>query len=531
VRYWISSLITVLILGFSPISRAQSGLPDIGSSAGEILSPEQEAQYGAYTLYELRRMNYVLEDPLLTEWLDGMGNRIAASSDNPKQSFTFFLLKDRQINAFATLGGYIGTNAGLILNAKREDEVASVMAHEVAHVTQRHVLRGVERARKDQLPILLAMIGAIAAAQASSKSDSADNATGAILASGQALAVQRQIDYTRSNEAEADRIGLQTLNRSGYDVNAMGDFFETLQRITRNNSGPYSTPDYLRSHPVTLTRVSEAREGARRINQSVRSAQNTPNLPNSPLLPRNLQLSHGVSKQQSDDFLFARERLRVLSARNSNEAIEEYERMQRAAPLTDAQRYGLAVAYMGKSLPAKAESLLAAISGQNTNHFWVRIGKGEALLRQQNKSEGMKIFDELITSQPENRAVRLSLAKVLVELADKSSAQRAQAVLRPLLSKTGDDPVFHQTFARASELAGDRNRAAESYAEYAYYTGRPEDALNQLNELLKRKDLDYVQRARVESSIAILMPIVLEMRKQGMRPERQEAPRVSTRLR
>jgi predicted Zn-dependent protease len=138
----------------------------------------------------------------------------------------------------------------------------------------------------------------------------------------------------------------------------------------------------------------------------------------------------------------------------------------------------------------------------------------------------MKIFDELIASQPDNRAVRLSLAQILIESDEKADAQRAQAALRPLLSKTGDDPVFHQTFARASELAGDRNRAAESYAEYAYYTGRPEDALNQLNELLKRKDLDYVQRARVESSIAILMPIVLEMRKQGVRPSDQDAPRL-----
>ena len=116
-------------------------LPELGSSAGDLITPEQEQQYGSYTLYQLRQKNYILDDPLLDVWLQTLGHRLGASSDNPKQPFTFFMVRDRQINAFATLGGYIGINAGLILVAKSEDEVAGVLSHEISHVTQKHVLR------------------------------------------------------------------------------------------------------------------------------------------------------------------------------------------------------------------------------------------------------------------------------------------------------------------------------------------------------------------------------------------------------
>ena len=248
----------------APLALAQdSKLPDIGSSAGELLTPARQAEYGGMMLRELRNYNYLLEDPLLDEWLQRMGGRLGADSDQPRQPYNFFLLRDRQINAFATLGGYIGTNAGLILTAEREDEVAAVLSHEIAHVTQQHVLRGVERAQRDQIPILLGMLGAIVLAQAAGGSSSGD-ASQAALASAMGLMQQRQIDYTRSNESEADRVGIRTLSRAGYDVDAMADFFGRLAKASRSNrgSGRESTPDYLQTHPVTTTRISEARQRA-----------------------------------------------------------------------------------------------------------------------------------------------------------------------------------------------------------------------------------------------------------------------------
>ena len=210
-------------------------LPDIGSSAGELLTPARQAEYGAMMLRELRNYGYLLEDPLVDEWLQTMGNRLGANSDRPEQRYTFFMLKDRQINAFATLGGYIGMNAGLVLTAEREDEVAAVLSHEIAHVTQQHVLRGVERAQRDQVPILLGMLAAIVAAQAAGGTSSAE-ASQAAIASAMALIQQNQINYTRSNESEADRLGIRTLSRSDYDVDAMAGFFERMAFAMRTGS-------------------------------------------------------------------------------------------------------------------------------------------------------------------------------------------------------------------------------------------------------------------------------------------------------
>src|SRR5690606_32243686 len=150
-------------------------------------------------------------------------------------------------NAFATLGGYVGVNAGLVLTAEKEDEVAAVLGHEIAHVTQSHVLRGVERAQRDSIPIPLAMLGAIAIAQ-SAGGNSADDASMAALASAQGLMAQRQINYTRSNESEADRIGIRTLSRGGYEPEAMASMFERMQSVSRTNQGGERErlPDYLR---------------------------------------------------------------------------------------------------------------------------------------------------------------------------------------------------------------------------------------------------------------------------------------------
>ena len=195
------ALAACLCLLLAPGAGAQS-LPDIGSSAGELLTPAQQQEYGEMTLAQLRNMDYTLDDPLLNDWLQALGNRLGTVSDKPQQRFTVFLLKDRDINAFATLGGYVAVNSGLVLAAEDEGELASVLGHEFAHVTQQNVLRAVEQAKKDSLPILLAMLGAIAVAQGSN-SDSTGNGTMAALISAQGLMIQRQIDYTRSGEAEA----------------------------------------------------------------------------------------------------------------------------------------------------------------------------------------------------------------------------------------------------------------------------------------------------------------------------------------
>jgi beta-barrel assembly-enhancing protease len=519
----------IFSLGFMTSAKAQNtNLPDMGSSAAELLSPEQEAGYGAYTLYQLRNYGYVLDDPLLDSWLQGMGHRLGASSDRPEQPFTFFLLKQRQINAFATFGGYIGVNAGLILTAQAEDEVAGVLAHEISHVTQRHILRSAERSQKDQLPILLAMLAVVVAAQQSS-SNSSDDAIGAAVIGGQALIAQRQINFTRSNEAEADRIGIQTLHRSQYRAGAMADFFERMAAASRGNSGGYQVPDYLRSHPVTTTRISEARERAARIENEAKPTASSSTAQINPLIPSqfNLTAQNNVSSPLRQ-FDWARERLRMLTAASPQIAVSEFKAMTTGVSgnkLSDTQRYGYALALMQSGSPGEAEGLLEQLKSKYPDNLWVELAYAENAHYAKNTVGSQQRFEALLKKYPQHTAISLTYARTLGEIGSAEAGRRAQALLRPLLAQSTDDPVFQKSFARASELAGDINRAAEAYAEAAYLNGRPEDALKQLDGLLKKENLDYIQRARVEARMAAITPEVLEMRRQGVKPSQQPPDR------
>lgn len=516
----------VFALGLSAGSRAQENtLPDMGSSAATLLTPAEESEYGAYTLYQLRHYGYVLEDPLIDSWLDGMGHRLAAVSDRPQQDFTFFMMRDRDINAFATLGGYIGVNAGLVLTAQSEDEVAGVVSHEISHVTQRHVLRAVERAKRDQLPIMLAMLGAIVASQSSNSRNSSDAIPAAVVGA-QALAMQRQIDYTRSNESEADRIGIQTLYRSGYNVNGMADFFERMDRATRGNSGGYQVPSYLQSHPVTTTRISEARDRAARLQRESPRLVSDTRPAYSPLLPASLSTMGGGSANAAPPppmFHWARERLRVLSATSPGAAVKEYKSLSDLASgrLSDAQRYGLALAQMKAGFPTAAETAFQSLAKEHPDNLWIALALAETAHVAKSDDIARARFEELLRRNPQDRAISLSYALVLNDIGTPQAGRRAQAVLRPLLTSSADDPLFQKNFGRASELAGDLPRASEAYAESAFLNGRAEDALSQFNSLLKREDVDYIQRARIEARIAAITPIVLDMRRQGMKPEDQ----------
>lgn len=517
-----------LALGLTSGSTAQdTGLPDIGSSAGELLSPAEEIEYGAYTLYQLRRYGYVLEDPLIDSWMGTMGHRLAASSDRPEQHFHFFMMRDRQINAFATLGGYVGINAGIILNAQAEDEIAGVMAHEISHVTQRHVLRAVERAKQDQLPIMIATLGAIIAAQQSGSRDANGNrnsgdAIQAAVIGGQALAQQRQINYTRTVEAEADRVGIQTLHQSGYDASGMADFFERMDRVTRGNSGGYSLPAYLQTHPVNTTRLSEARDRAARLQRE------KPKLAQTQVARPSLLLPYGFSASGSSAatppqrmFPWARERLRALTAANPAVALREAQALLDAAgpQASDAQRYGLALAQMQSGYPAAAEDMLQGLSRKHPDNLWIGLALAENAFIAKSETLARKRYEDLLARNPDDSAVILGYAQTLNSFGTADAGRRAQAILRPLLTANADDPLFQKHFARASELAGDLPRAGEAYAEAAYLNGRAEDALNQLSALLQRSDVNYIQRARIEARIARITPEVLDMKRRKIKPQ------------
>lgn len=519
-----------LALGSMSPAWAQSGgtsLPDIGSSAGTVITPEEQRQYGEMEFRELRREGLVLEDPLLEDWVQGIGDRLGAYGNKPSQEFHVFVVKDRDVNAFATLGGYVAVNAGLILLTTSEDELAGVMSHEFAHVTQNHVLRAYENQKHATIPIVLAMLAAVALSSRSS-SESAGNATEAAMASGLGLIAQTQINFTRDNETEADHFGIQTLARAGYDPLAMASFFGRMQAAYRSdeNYGPYKTPDFLLDHPVTTERISDALDRARQIMGKPRNAlpADATGAPKTLLLPAGLggaTIQATTAKPQlGHDFGWARERLRVFSAESSGAAIAEYQRLRNADPKSfgDAQRYGLAIAMIDHGDAAAALTELKALSERHPDAFWLDLAVARAQFASGQRAAALASYDRILANLPGNRAVILSYADTLGQIGTAEAGRKAQVILRPLLDSSGEDPEFQHTFARACELAGDTGRAGESYAVTAFLNGRAEDALNQLEALKRRDDLDYYERARIEARIEEFKPVVLEMHKQGVRP-------------
>src|SRR6185503_11711710 len=241
-------LTAALTLGAASRSLADpdpEDLPDIGSPAQAMLSTEEEYQIGRMIVRGLRDQDQILEDPEVSEYIRSLGTRLSSQANDGSQRFNFFVVKDNTINAFALPGGFIGVNSGLLLDTKNESELAGVIAHEVAHVTQRHIARSLAAQSKSSLVSTAAMLAAILVGAAAG---GGGDAAMAGVAAAQSLAIQQRISFTRANETEADRVGLGILARSGFDPQGMPTFFETMSRYAGGSE--INIPEMLRTHPV-----------------------------------------------------------------------------------------------------------------------------------------------------------------------------------------------------------------------------------------------------------------------------------------
>ncbi|MGB7542383.1 MAG: M48 family metalloprotease, partial [Burkholderiales bacterium] len=238
----------------APRALAQS-LPELGDTSGALLSPQMERRIGEEAMRDIRLHDpHFIDDPELTEYINAVGRRITAANPEARQDFEFFLLRDNTVNAFSMPGGFVGVNTGLLLSAQTESELAGVLAHEVAHVTQHHIARLIGKQEQLTIPTIAALIVGLLAARSNP-----DIGQAAIVMAG-AGSAQSQLNYSRDFEREADRIGFQSLERSGFDVNGMATFFERLQKATRLYEG--NAPAYLRTHPLTTERIADMQNRA-----------------------------------------------------------------------------------------------------------------------------------------------------------------------------------------------------------------------------------------------------------------------------
>lgn len=468
-KTWLTLLAVLLTL---PIRGAE--LPDFGSPADAALSKSREAQIGRSVMLQLRNAGVVIDDPFLTEYLGTLGSQLATHVNNGEFNFNFFVVKDDRINAFALPGGYIGVNAGLVLASDTESELAGVLAHEISHVTQRHIARAAYDNQRSSIVSLAAMLAALVLGAASDMSS--DAMTGVVTAS-QALAAQRQINFTRSNEHEADRVGIELLSGAGFDPYGMSSFFEKLGR--RYGGSSQHVPELLQTHPVSSDRVAEARDRARNL----------------PATQHTSSLTYSLTKA----------RLVALNTATPEAAFALYrDKTESTAP---EDRYGLALASMRMSLHDNAERLFRELIDDFPNTMAFRVGQAEAMAASGATNTALELYADAIRLFPRNVPLTISYAETLI-----SAGQPAEAheLLLDLLNNVPPTAPQLRLIARAANAEGD---VANAYFYMSYYyaaIGNLPLAIGQVRMALETPNSNDVDRARFRSRLDQLIEYLPE---------------------
>jgi len=545
----LSTLAATLALAL-PASAQQSDvrLPSLGSSADTVMSPQEAAQYGAEFLRELRAAHLVLDDPQVDQYMHALGYRLASVSADPTQQYTFTLLNVPEINAFATFGGYVFIFSNMFTMTQNQDELAAVMAHELAHISQHHLQRALEDQKKSTP---LYVLGAFAAALAASRADSGnryaqnqpygygygnapyqqgvDPAIGAFY-SVMAMMQQHMIDFTRKDESEADHVGIDTLAKAGFDPEAMATVFAHMQQIFRpggdGGMAAGNVPDFLQDHPVTSVRIADARARARVLEQQSRSQRSgsagdppVPGLLPLPFVKRGISLADGRARGPSEQqYELMRERIRVLSSSDPRSVLDYYTRNMAdnskfAAAV--ANRYGRALALLQLGQADKAVPIMSKLADADPGNLTLALGLADAERNAGQRKQALERYASLNAMWPNDPAIVLDYSRALLDDGSKASAKVAQGLLKPLLNDDSE-PSLYAAYGHACHVAGDEIHAGIAYADATFLQGHAADALDQLHRLLKRKDLDYYSRAQIDSRIDQITPIVLEIRRRHL---------------
>ncbi len=447
----------------APMANADTiQLPDIGDSAGAFLSPNQERRIGIEFLRRIRLDFKLIDDPEINEYIRSLGNRLAENSDNPSQSFTFFVIDDPRVNAFAAPGGYIGINSGLITTTESESELASVLSHEIAHVTQRHLARAIEAQGKMNLPALAGLVAAIIIGSQNSEMGQAT------LAASQAAAIQAQLNFTRSNENEADTVGIQTLASSGLDPNAMASFFEKLQQSSRYYSRP---PEFLSTHPVSTTRISNARNRA--LNYPYRQVAD------------NLE------------YHLTREKLQSRS-KTPKEAIKRYKTILKTEQYLNRTAieyvYSLTLASAGQYQQALEK--LAPLIKKLPQQISFINAKANILFQSGKINAALTLYKNTLKNYPHDHPTTHYYAKALLQI---GNAKQARILLHKHKAYSEGDAEFYKLLSFAEGEAGYKLEAYQSLAEYHYLNGQTSVAIRQLDTALRLPSDNYYLQEKIQA--------------------------------
>ena len=465
----IRALLLSLLLFNLPIKAEDSNkfdLPDMGDSTGTLISPAEEMQLGEAFFRSLHSRIAINEDPEIQQYIESIGKRLVANSDAPGNPFHFFVVLDKSINAFAGPGGYIGINSGLLITTEAESELASVLAHEIAHVTQRHLYRAFEAASQLSLPTAAAMLAAILLGTQNPELGLA------ALTAIQAGSVQFQIDFTRDNEQEADRIGMQTLVQSNLDPRSMPIFFERLQQSSRYYGK--GIPEFLRTHPVTASRISDTRGRADKF----------------------------PYRQYPDsmDYLLTKAKLRVITMNNYADVLRYFSilKNQGTKEQRAVARYGLGLLAIKKQHFAEAEAIFKTLIDEYPTQSQYAVAFAKSALDQRNYETALTRFKLAKQKFPRDSAIKIEYIKTLLK---SGYPQRAYRELDRFNQSEKYLPIHYQLLA---EIYSELKQDAKSHrytAEYYYAAGNTQQAITQIKLAQKSADLNFYLAAILDERL------------------------------
>ena len=460
-------------------------LPDLGDVSATVLTPLQEKAIAAQILRDVAVSDEVLQDPEISDYVQALGNRLVANGPDQRQKFNFFVVQDNSINAFAMPGGVIGVHTGLILAANSESELASVLGHEIGHVTQHHLARMLASQKYDTFKNIAGIALALLVARANPQL-----ASGA-MTTATAIGVQNQLDYTREHEREADRVGLQILESGGFDVRAMPAFFTTLQRGTRFVEG--SAPSFLRTHPLTSERIADV---ANRVEQ----------------MPY---------KQVTDsiEFQYVKAKLRAntgsTGSSSAQAAIDVFEQNIREKRYSSeaAEHYGLAVALLRKNSLVQAEKEVAWLKKNAPLHPMIENLSARLAVAKNNPQLAAAQYQSALKLFPDNRALIYGYAEHFLAV---KQADNAIKLIKSKQTIHPDDPYFFDLMARGYTMQNKTLLSHQAQGEAYYRRYNLERAIEQMDLAAKAKDGDFYQQSIVEARLKELRQMLGEEKKSGL---------------
>jgi len=434
-------------------------LPQLAPAGYNGMTPYEEKVAGQQFYAYMQARGNLVYDPLALDYINHLGFKLIAASNRPQQHFLFFIVKDSQINAFAGPGGYIGVNTGLILFAKTEGELAAVLAHEIAHVTQRHIAQSIEAANRGKIPATAAAIaGLLIGVPAISM--------GAIGASAQS-----QLNFTRAQEQDADHEGTKTLQRAGFDPNDMATMFDHMQRASYSNSSDQF--EFLSTHPANKNRIARAQH-------------------------QTSVMSTTKKHVSSLHFYLIQTHLSVELSGDPQKVLLFFEKNLKKNPHNLIYQYGYALALARNHHTKTALHAMQTVAAQDPDEIYFTLSLADLQNDSGNTQDALKILSEQIKFYPDYFPLTLQYATTLIKA---NQSKQAALFLKKHYREYDDNLLFLDLYQEALGKSGDMAGCYEARAKIYGLFYQPKMAIGQLELAQELPNLDKYQKASLEAQI------------------------------